>query len=298
LQLNSNYYHTNYQSYINVEAFEQFIFNNNPGFPAISGVTIQYWLINFGQACPTNIPWKETISLKTGIIDCFYSAPITRIPTPLNFTGYPGGTLSLEGYSNNTGDGVILCTYLSCITATSTPILNLGSNNNWNNAEFNIFGASNSTQAVFNSGTSISLEDIVYDYSGAPITPVCNDYSGTTETNNLNLLYCQNYSDYMTLTESNSAASSVEVLSVDSSNNPISGYYTTLSQSGIVVQTGYTPVTFNGLSAGQVYAVDPQDYGGCNFNHWADTLSTTASRSFTATSGVQVFTAIYSGTCP
>ncbi|GEM_PF-3141458 len=86
--------------------------------------------------------------------------------------------------------------------------------------------------------------------------------------------------------------SSVTVQSLDSNNNPISGYYTVLYQNGAVQNTGFTPATFS-TTAGQTYTVEVQDYGGYYFNHWSDG-TTNRDKTFTATSSGQTFTAVYS----
>lgn len=86
---------------------------------------------------------------------------------------------------------------------------------------------------------------------------------------------------------------SVTVNTVDQNNNPITGYYVGLYNSvGTLINHGFSPVTFTGLSVGTNYSVEPDDYGSCTFNHWQDTGSTVRDRSFTAAS-TQTFTAVY-----
>jgi hypothetical protein len=90
----------------------------------------------------------------------------------------------------------------------------------------------------------------------------------------------------------NAATANLVVNSKDSSGNTITGYYTTVSQSGTVKATGYTPASFT-LAAG-TYSVSVSDYGGYYFNHWSDG-STSRSHSVTlTTTGVVTLTAIYS----
>jgi hypothetical protein len=80
---------------------------------------------------------------------------------------------------------------------------------------------------------------------------------------------------------------SVTINSVDSSNNPISGYYTVLYQNGAAINTGFTPATFQ-TTAGQQYTVQVQDYGSYYFNHWSDG-STNRDKTFTATSSADIY---------
>jgi hypothetical protein len=88
----------------------------------------------------------------------------------------------------------------------------------------------------------------------------------------------------------------VTINSVDSGNNPISGYYTVLYQNGAAINTGFTPATFP-ATAGQQYTAEVQDYGSYYFNHWSDG-TTNRDKTFTATSSGQTFTAIYSTSPP
>ncbi len=94
----------------------------------------------------------------------------------------------------------------------------------------------------------------------------------------------------------NAATANLVVISKDSNGNSISGYYTTVSQSGSVKATGYTPASFT-LPAG-TYVVSVSDYGGYYFNHWSDG-STSRTHSVTVTTtGTITLTAIYSTSAP
>jgi hypothetical protein len=92
---------------------------------------------------------------------------------------------------------------------------------------------------------------------------------------------------------SNSVATSLlTVKSEDSSGNPINGYYTVLSSgSGAVVQTGFTPVTFE-LDDGASFAVQVQDYGDYVFDHWKESGSTFRDQGITIYSDTTM-TAVY-----
>jgi hypothetical protein len=80
------------------------------------------------------------------------------------------------------------------------------------------------------------------------------------------------------------------------SGNPIDGLYTTLSQNGSVVGTGFTSAHFT-LDDGAPYTISVSDYGSYYFDHWQDNGSTIRSRALTTTSGSPVtLTAIYRNT--
>jgi hypothetical protein len=84
----------------------------------------------------------------------------------------------------------------------------------------------------------------------------------------------------------------VTINSVDSGNNPISGYYTILYQNGVAVNTGFTPATFQ-TTAGQQYTVEVQDYGNYYFNHWSDGTTNRLHDVTTGTGTTTSLTAVY-----
>ena len=98
--------------------------------------------------------------------------------------------------------------------------------------------------------------------------------------------YVQNYNDPMTFTASSSSSmqliatyncqtSNTPSLTISTQNtegNVITGYYTVLNQSSSIVATGFTPAPFT-LNSGQTYTVQVDNYGSCQFDHWADTGS-------------------------
>lgn len=85
--------------------------------------------------------------------------------------------------------------------------------------------------------------------------------------------------------------SNLMVTSQDSAGSPISGYYAVLSLGGGVASTGFTPAIF-ALVDGQSYGIQVDNYGACQFNHWGDTGSTSASRAISIGGDMQV-TAVY-----
>jgi hypothetical protein len=81
--------------------------------------------------------------------------------------------------------------------------------------------------------------------------------------------------------------SSLTISSENSQGNSISGYYTTLSQNGAVITTGFTVVTFT-LDNGQTYTVSVQDYGDYVFDHWKDTGSKNRDRTISISSDTNI----------
>src|SRR5579885_1173060 len=90
------------------------------------------------------------------------------------------------------------------------------------------------------------------------------------------------------------ASPNLIVNSVDSSGNPLTGYWTVVSQSGTTVKTGFTPLSAT-LAAG-TYDVTVGDYGGYYFNHWSDGTTTRDHSVTIGTTGTTILTAVYSTT--
>ena len=83
----------------------------------------------------------------------------------------------------------------------------------------------------------------------------------------------------------------LSIASQNTNGSTITGYYTTLSQNGKSLGSGFTPTTFT-LESGGSYAVRVDDYGICHFNHWLDTGGTNATRVVSITSNTTL-TAVY-----
>jgi hypothetical protein len=74
---------------------------------------------------------------------------------------------------------------------------------------------------------------------------------------------------YRDLTQPLEGRSSISVSTVDSNNNPINGYYTTIWQNGVQLQSGFSPYRFI-VNDGQSYQVAVADYGSYVLDHWSD----------------------------
>jgi hypothetical protein len=195
LQDNTNFFTTStpYTGSNSTTGWEQFVFANDPAFGGF--VFIQYWLINYQSSygsCPgTGPPGGSSWMAYQG--SCYANSPGTVAPLE---AASNLANLILKGYANfGSNDQAILCVSGgSCYTmAITAQVLNLYKN--WYDAEFNVFGYGGGSQAMFNSGTSITVVNSLSDQNGNPIGPSCfiNGYTG--ETNNLNLGACSSNSN-------------------------------------------------------------------------------------------------------
>jgi hypothetical protein len=168
--------------------WQQFIYSNAPSGGA---VWIEYWLMGYHASylnCPDaseNPPGESGNWFQAGTDCVFNTAGVATPYEPITSLS----SLSLEAYANlGSNDGAQLCVsggscYLKSLSAT---VLNLYLH--WHQAEFNIVGLINGSQAQFNLGTSITVLNALMDQSGNPITPSCIAGGYTGETNNLNLV--------------------------------------------------------------------------------------------------------------
>jgi hypothetical protein len=165
-------------------AFQQFIYDS-PG-----NVYIQYWLVNHGSTCPTqtvpntNSTWSYSPATQPGAAaGCFINGHQTPVPTQ-TITELAG--LRLTG-NNSPGDHSVK---VEISAGTQYGGLDdgdfLGIGTQWNIAEFNVFGAGNSSTAVLtpNPGTTIVVRTSVDN--GTTNAPTCFQGVFTNEQNSLN----------------------------------------------------------------------------------------------------------------
>ena len=196
LQLNTNTFPTRtaYTGGKSATGWEQFVFTND-GY-----AYIQYWLIGgYKKGCPSGIPpggadyygsfWQPYNH--KGYVGYCYANSI-GVPTPSESASNLA-KLILNGYANfGSQDQVTLSVsggskYTNALTDN---VLNLYQN--WWDAEFNVFGLSNS-EAIFKTYTYMSITVLVSleSQSGTPLDYAsCFKVSYTYETNNMVLGTC------------------------------------------------------------------------------------------------------------
>jgi hypothetical protein len=151
--------------------WEQFVYY--PG-----QVFMQYWLINYGNKCPSG--WYSYSP------DCYKNSAAVSAPSePIKKLK----TLTLSGNAVANGiDTLVFSTKTKAYSTTGKDsVVDLAAY--WNASEWNIIGPGDGSEADFNKGTSITVNIALTD--GLTAAPVCQGNDGTTgETNNLNLGPC------------------------------------------------------------------------------------------------------------
>lgn len=194
LQLNTNVAH----SYAcgasqKCRGWEQFIFSNRQctsglfgsqigGSPACA--FIEYWLFDYGPNCPA--PWQQSgndctaWSQNSASISPFYIADLGF----MKLKGEAPGVAGLPG-----GDDEVIFTYADKVYSAPGDDLLPDLGQWWQSTEFNVFGDSSSSQAVFGPGTSLVVRTVVDSQTNSP--PACVLTGTTLESNNLILTQIQ-----------------------------------------------------------------------------------------------------------
>jgi hypothetical protein len=191
LQLNSNRFSTpacqgsttgETNGVSNCQGWAQFTYTNP--FQALSGpapyggVFIQYWLINYGQSCPSG--WSNNSGLT--VPDCYYNSPVTQVPLQKIAAL---GSFTLTGTPGSAGNDSVVFSIGGALYSASNPTSNpnIFLSGNWSVAEFNVVGDGGYTNALFNTGTTLVVKTSVS--SGSASVPTCTNGSTTGETNSL-----------------------------------------------------------------------------------------------------------------
>jgi hypothetical protein len=179
--------------------WQQFVlFNCNcGGYGQAYTVYIDYWLLGYystyGQ-CPTLglVNWNNYANT-----DCWantlYASTGSQSPANLGSYSLLGGTVVSGSYDDN----VQFCNSSNCYSyVLPGTVLNLASG--WVQAEFNVFGAGNGSQANFvpTTGNTFSIyDDVIFPTA---ISPNCSSHATETgESNNLYLGSCSTGGNYI-----------------------------------------------------------------------------------------------------
>jgi hypothetical protein len=178
LQLNTQFFSTptcaGSSNPAGCQGWEQFVYSNT------GTAFIQYWLLFFNNPCPAG--WF-TVPFGTDTF-CFKNGSGAVNPGHQNVSDLP--SLRLEGAAVLGGDDTITMT---------TPGGTLFATNNdseltlaaaWQDAEFNIVGDGNSSEATFNAGSTVTVHTTVHN--GTTHAPTCVLEGFTAETNSLTLV--------------------------------------------------------------------------------------------------------------
>jgi hypothetical protein len=182
LQVNSNYTGTTTacKSHSGCTVWQQFIYSPDYSKKGTAFVFMQYWLIGYGGTrCPSG--WGSD-----GGGDCYrnssgVSAPDEAITELAN--------MKLSGSATSGGNDTVTFTHGTTAYTVSAKDTVVDLASVWKQSEFNVVGNAGGSEAVFNSGASVTVHVAITD--GTSNKPTCVANNGSTgETNNLNLGSC------------------------------------------------------------------------------------------------------------
>src|SRR5262249_35211188 len=143
-------------------------------------VFIQNWLIGIGT-CPDS-SWNNA-----GGGDCFKNSSAVSVST-IAITSLASLKMTATAASGG-NDGLVFANGSQAFKTNEKDTIT-GLSGAWNGAEFNVIGDGGGSEAVFNHGSSITVE--ITATSGSTAAPKCIANDGTTgETNNLKLGTCK-----------------------------------------------------------------------------------------------------------
>jgi hypothetical protein len=169
------------------QGWEQFVYEPGSQLTPAGVIYIEYWLINYGvvtnglAVCPAG--WTASIPKGTNTVDCYINSSATLAPfepiTNLGNLTLTGTAGSSDAVTLSTGDGHLY-------TLSAGTVLNL--NQHWQNAEFNVYGTYNLSQAVFAGTPTIVVQTLTDSATPTRAEATCLSAGYTGETNNLNLV--------------------------------------------------------------------------------------------------------------
>lgn len=159
--------------------WQQFVYAPDYETKGSAAVFIQYWLLSYGSTCPSG--W-----LSGGGSNCYKNSAYVAAPD-VAITKL--ASLKLSASATSGGNDTVTFTdgtVAYAVTATDS-VLDIATV--WRQAEFNVVGNAGGSQAVFNTGSALTVK-LSAQY-GSTTAPSCASGSGSTaETNNLILGTC------------------------------------------------------------------------------------------------------------
>jgi hypothetical protein len=174
IQLNSNFMSkARCHTISGCQAWEQFVYSSSS-----ESAFMQYWLIGQG-ACPSG-GWMSDGD------DCYKNSAAVSVP---KIAISHLATMKMSGAAVKGGNDTLVFTAEGDAYSTSGKDSVVELAIDWTASEFNIIGDGDASEAVFNAGSSLTVNIAVTD--GSTAAPICAANDGTTgETNNLTLGSC------------------------------------------------------------------------------------------------------------
>jgi hypothetical protein len=166
--------------------WEQLIYD-----PQQEQIYFEFSLVNYGGSCPQPFGSNYFAGSNNSIQVCYFNSspyPVPAVAAPQLGAGLT--STSMAGSTNATTDAITLTVSGKAYTLTQPSVLGLAGG--WNDVEFNIYGENNSTQATFNTPTTLEVQVLTETLVPSTTPPNCPSSPttgwGTVESNTLSLI--------------------------------------------------------------------------------------------------------------
>ena len=169
-------------------AWQQFVYLGDQLF-------MQYWLINYWatdpgtQQCPGGFGYYDNGYYSGTTVEHQYDCYATAFDSA-NVPAFSGSDLPYLSLAADVSDGDSMALYyfgeIMALMPTTPSYMNV--KQWWKSAEFNVFGPGYGSAAVFNYGTTMSVQTITDSLIPTTVAPSCKSTSFTGEINNLNAI--------------------------------------------------------------------------------------------------------------
>lgn len=155
------------------QGWQQFIYSSSA-----RAIFMQYWLLNYGNSCPTAawIPYQGS---------CYTNSSATPIQATAKSVLAAFANLSLSGQAANNGDDSVSLSLNGIAAAASAPDSMVGLASNWDMTEWGVVGDGGGSKAVFATNTTLTATTSITSSKPASLKCVKGGFTG--ETNNLSL---------------------------------------------------------------------------------------------------------------
>ena len=184
LQMNTNLFASpacNTSSTFSCQGWEQLVYD-----PQLQRAYFEFSLVNYVGQCPA--PFVSNYFANNGTIQvCYFNSAYVNVPE------VPASNLAnvaMLGSTNATTDTLTMVVNGVPYAIPQPSVLGLA--NGWNDAEFNVYGEDNGTQASFTSPTALAVQVLTQSAVATTAAPRCppgpTTNWGTVESNTLNLI--------------------------------------------------------------------------------------------------------------
>ena len=184
LQMNTNLFQTAMCNTASCRGWEQFVYDSRQG-----AAFIEFTLIGYSGSCPSGFT-----AYPDGRPNCYQNSSGVSVPAEaasnlqnVSMTAWTYQAPNTPYGSGNAYDYLTMTVSGQAYTLSQPSALGLASGG-WTEAEFNVFGEDNGTQATFGGPASLEVQVLTESSATSRAAPTCISGSTTGETNTMSLV--------------------------------------------------------------------------------------------------------------